>query len=640
MAQVINTNVLSLNAQRNLSSSQSALSQSLQRLSSGLRINSAKDDAAGLAISERFSTQIRGLNQAIRNANDGISLSQTGEAALSTVSDNLQRIRELAVQSVNATNSNSDRAALDREVQERLEEIQRIANQTSFNGRNVLDGSFGTAKFQIGANVGQTIDLELNTSVRTSEIGAVAAATSVDLSSLIVAEGDPAPGTQTEFTSAAVTSASQIAFANEVNTSASGALGAFGTLDNTGSIGSFTLEVSAAGTGNNFTLSVPVPGNVSTGVAGTLSAAAVATAINNDFANFENAGFALSTIGGNSLSAGDVTAGNLERLQFSRSDGLGFTVEQGGITGDVSGDGFANLGSTITVTSTNVTNNVTFTVTAPDGDARTVNLTQDFTFNTSGMDQLAAAIQSAAGGDFTVAANSSRELIFTANADVGSEAGSFQFDGSTPGFVTSGSETTQGVAGTPGASAQSLVLDSTDTLTIQIGSAAAVSIEGTFETQQALQDEINRVLAGNAEARLTNNTLVINAGQNIEIAGTEAETLFDSNNTSVTATGSLADINILTEDSSNDAIRAIDSALTSIATLRSDFGAIQNRFESTISNLSATNENLSAARSRIQDADFAQETAELTRLQILQQAGISVLAQANAAPQSVLALLQ
>src|SRR5690349_6579325 len=182
MALVINTNVMSLNAQRNLSTSGSQLATSLQRLSSGLRINSAKDDAAGLAISSRMTTQINGLNQAVRNANDGISLAQTTESALQEVTNNLQRIRELAVQSANATNSDSDRAALDAEVQQRLAEIERIAGQTSFNGRKVLDGSFGNATFQVGANVGETISVGLNTSMRTSAIGQVANTTgTVDL---------------------------------------------------------------------------------------------------------------------------------------------------------------------------------------------------------------------------------------------------------------------------------------------------------------------------------------------------------------------------------------------------------------------------------------------------------------------------
>ena len=157
--QVINTNVASLNAQRNLSESSSSLATSLQRLSSGLRINSAKDDAAGLAISERMTTQIRGLNQAARNANDGISLAQTAEGAMAEVTNNLQRIRELAVQSANATNSTSDRAALDAEVQTLIAEIDRVAADTTFNGVQLLNTA-ATLSFQVGANGGETVDVD------------------------------------------------------------------------------------------------------------------------------------------------------------------------------------------------------------------------------------------------------------------------------------------------------------------------------------------------------------------------------------------------------------------------------------------------------------------------------------------------
>lgn len=171
MPQVINTNIASLNAQRNLTRSQGMLSTSLQRLSSGLRINSAKDDAAGLAISERFTAQIRGLNQAARNANDGISLAQTGEGALAEVTNNLQRIRELAVQSANATNSASDRAALQQEVDQLVAEIDRVATQTNFNGVNLLDGTFSSQTFQVGANVGETIDISGLASARSSSLG-------------------------------------------------------------------------------------------------------------------------------------------------------------------------------------------------------------------------------------------------------------------------------------------------------------------------------------------------------------------------------------------------------------------------------------------------------------------------------------
>src|SRR4029078_9269653 len=178
MAQVINTNVLSINAQRNLSTSQSTLATSLQRLSSGLRINSAKDDAAGLAVSDRFTTQINGLNQAVRNSSDGISLAQTAESALGELTNNLQRIREIAVQSANASNSASDRAALHKEVQQRLAEVERIGTQTSFNGQKVLDGTFGTATFQVGANVGETITVNLAGGVKASQIGQIATGTS------------------------------------------------------------------------------------------------------------------------------------------------------------------------------------------------------------------------------------------------------------------------------------------------------------------------------------------------------------------------------------------------------------------------------------------------------------------------------
>lgn len=159
MPQMINSNIASLNAQRNLNTSQNSLNTSLTRLSSGLRINSAKDDAAGLAISERMTSQIRGLNQAVRNANDGISLSQTAEGAMSEIGNNLQRIRELAVQSANATNSASDRASLQAEAAQLTAEITRVASQTQFNGTNLLDGSFLNQSFQVGANANQTISI-------------------------------------------------------------------------------------------------------------------------------------------------------------------------------------------------------------------------------------------------------------------------------------------------------------------------------------------------------------------------------------------------------------------------------------------------------------------------------------------------
>jgi flagellin len=377
MSLFINTNINSLNAQRNLTRSQSDVSTALQRLSSGLRINSAKDDAAGLAIANRFTSQINGLNQAVRNANDGVSLAQTTGSALSEVTNNLQRIRTLAVESANATNSSSDRSALDQEVQQRIAEISRIANQTTFNGLKVLDGSFGDATFQVGANVGDTISVDLSTGVGASQIGHLKSAT--------------VEGSSVDFSG----------------------------------------------------------GNVS-------------------------------------IAKGDVT------IAVGKGDA----------------------------------------VSVPAGDY-------------SSMDDVVSAINGA-GIEGLTASNDNGALQLTADA--------------------------------------------------------AITIAGSGANKIGLS------------------------------AGTTQPDAPDNK--------SLADVDVLSVTDANDAIQRVDAALTKVNQVDSTLGAIQNRFESTISNLQAVSQNLSAARSRIQDADFAKETAALTRGQILQNAGISVLSQANAAPQSVLKLLQ
>jgi flagellin len=383
MASVINTNISSLNAQRNLTSSQDALATSLQRLSSGLRINSAKDDAAGLAISERMTTQIRGLNQAMRNANDGVSLAQTAEGSLGAIAGSLQRIRELAVQSANATNSASDRAALDVEAQQLKDEIDRVATQTNFNGVNLLDGSFASQQFQVGANVNETITVATIADAQSANLGTT--------------------------TSAAVTGAAATAF----------------------------------------------------------------TA---------------------------VTAGHL-------------TIEDAGA--------------------------VAINVGAIAADA--------------------SAIERAAG---------LREAI-NAVAD------------QTGVYATNDTATT-------------ITLTSTHAITIAHAGATS----------------------------------------------TAATTGLTAAATATATTTGFSTLDITTVAGANTAITTMDAALNSVNTARANLGALQSRFESVVANLSINAENLSAARSRIQDADFAAETASLTRAQILQQAGTAMLAQANASQQNVLSLLQ
>jgi flagellin len=380
--QVINTNVASLNAQRNLSGTNGALATSLQRLSSGFRINSAKDDAAGLAISERFTTQIRGLDQAQRNANDGISLSQTAEGALTEVGNNLQRIRELAVQASNGTNSQGDRDAINSEVTQLKSEIQRVAQQTSFNGTKLLDGSFSAVAFQVGANAGETISIAGIANVQTAAIG----------------------GTFTRVT------------------------GSF----NSSALTGFATAIAAGGVLLN---------GVDIGAVGSAANAQ------------ERAGQLVEAIN-----------------RVSAQSGVGASYDQ--VTGDVT------LVSDALVATTGTTNSAT--------------------------------------------------VAGIANA------------------FTGAASTTTGIT--------------------------AVDVSSFTGAQLAL-------------------------GQ-------------------------------------------IDNALTAVNSARADLGAIQNRFGSVVANLSSTTENLTASRSRIKDADFAKETAELTRSQILQQAGVAMLSQANQLPQSVLSLLR
>ncbi|HBX72977.1 MAG TPA: flagellin FliC [Halieaceae bacterium] len=630
MPQIINTNIPSLTAQRNLNSSQNDVATSLQRLSSGLRINSAKDDAAGLAISERFTTQIRGLNQAIRNANDGISLAQTAEGALGEVSSNLQRIRELAVQSANATNSDSDRAALNQEVQQRLAEIDRVASQTSFNGRNVLDGSFGSALFQVGANVGETIGLNLGTSIRTADLGAVATATSVDLDTLI-AEG---------------------------TTAVTGSAATY-TFDATNLIGDYSTVPAVAGTdtvdfstGTVNAADEVVVNGVTFTFADSAGASTVDSAtdvtVNVDFGGGATqqdavdafvAAFSLAVTDAGTVGTGTALSG----LSATNAGGTSLTAT----IADTAAGLAATVGRTVTATDATVTQDVTgsdadtsanstFTVTDPESNVLTVTLDSNIT----SAGDLITAIQGQAGygaATFTVAAGTGSEVVFT---DASNAAGSFAIGGADATLVTDELVASDaGVADVAGVPATSLTLAANE-LTFQFGDADPLAVAaGTYSDVQSFVNAVNVALAGNATASVDDdNVLTINSGEDITVAGAQAATVFTA--TTATAAGSLDDVSVLTVADANSTIQRIDAALTSAADLRSTFGAIQNRLESTISNLSTTTENLSASRSRILDADFAAETAALARAQILQQAGISVLAQANAQPQNVLALLQ
>jgi len=481
MAVSVNTNIMSLNAQRNLSRSNGMLQTSLQRLSSGLRINSAKDDAAGLAIANRFTTQIRGLNQAVRNANDGISLAQTAESALDELTNNLQRVRELAVQSANATNSASDRAALDQEVQQRIAEINRIASQTSFNGQKVLDGTFGTAQFQVGANVGETISVNLTTGVRANQIGQIATETSGAVTAGAITDGG---------VTIAVGSASPV------------------------SIGASTAGSAAGQTAD--------------------SAYAKVTAINS------------AGVGG--LTA---TAANSSTGAFSTIDGSSATA------------------------------------------ASTYNL------NINGIDIYTGTGNVAIGASLTAADVAGQVNLFSTQTGVSAS-----------------------VSGTD------LVLTSSDGRNVDVTETVSLGAGATGTGIAAAQEGVTR------------GTITLAAAENITLGGADLAALnFTGTSIAVDST-TISSVDVLSVTNSETAIQRTDAALTSVSSLRSQLGAIQNRFESTIVNLQTVSENLSASRGRILDADFAAETASLTKAQILQQAGVAVLSQANTAPQIALRLLQ
>lgn len=509
MGQVINTNVLSLNAQRNLARTQGDLAQALQRLSSGLRINSAKDDAAGLAISERFTTQIRGLNQAIRNSNDGISLAQTAESALAELTNNLQRIRELSVQAANATNSASDRAALDLEVQQRIAEIDRIASQTSFNNQKVLDGTLGSAIFQVGANVGETIQVNLSTSVRATAIGKTADYVGGAAYDTTLAIGQQGAGVDTTALSA----------------------GDITITLGTGQAVSVGASVAGAGAGQT-----------------TASAYAKANAINS------------SGIAGLTATA-DTT------VQFDLAAAAVAATET---DYDLSVNGVAIYSN----------------YDATSGGALTA-------------DDIVAAINANSAGSGVTAAYDSSNTRITLTASDGRDVEVIQ------GNVTNANQGLGAIAGTNNTS-------NTATLATGAGATTTATYVGSI--------------------RLT-------AAQSIAVANTVARIGFAATSYAL-GNSALNSASVSTVAGANTTIGRVDAALTSVSDLRSTFGAIQNRFESTIANLTAVSENLAASRSRIQDADFAAETAALTRAQILQQAGTAILAQANAAPQTVLALLQ
>jgi flagellin len=515
MAISVNTNVSSLNAQRNLSSSGEDLATAMQRLSSGMRINSAKDDAAGLQIATRLTSQISGLGVAQRNANDGISMAQTAEGALQASTDILQRMRDLSIQSANGSNSEDDRAALQLEVAALQIELTRISDTTTFGGQNLLDGSYGTQQFQVGSDSNQTIGLTLG-SAAAEDIGLQGRG--FDIAAITGFAG---------VTEGARTFASDDA-----------------------------LSITAGGNTTAIDLST---GLTAADLAGQVNSAQGVFGVG---ATTQAAvGFAANT------TAGDTVTLNVEGVEITASAAT---------TGD----------ATVTALDTAIDAATTEALAAKGITASIVTATGN------------------ANDDLLVFTNSNGE-----NIDITLE-------------ITGGG--TEGAAGTVSAFDGTAVIAGGVTTT----AAATGDVASNTTTATGRLDFSNAVLDQDfATASITV------AGSTLTGGGGAATV---DTTTSLT---SIASLDISTAGGSQSAIDVIDAALADIGETRAELGATQNRFSQTIGNLANIQENASAARSRIQDTDYAVATAMLTKNQILQQAGTSILAQANQIPQAAISLI-
>lgn len=635
MPQIINTNITALNAQRNLNKSQMSSQQAMQRLSSGLRINSAKDDAAGLAITDRMSSQIRGSTVASRNANDGISLAQTAEGALAEVTNNLQRIRDLSVQSANSTNSSSDRVAMQAEVSQLLSEIDRVATNSSFNGVKLLDGSFSAQNFQVGANstVNDTIQVASIASARTSQLGGVGSTTSSTVTgtatTTALAAGDlTLNGQQVGASSAgalpgqAADSAYSIATAINALSANSGVTAVANTTTATQGA---APSLFAAVTADSFSINGINVGAIAAGGNAAGQGANIAAAINKVTSQSGVTALANSTTGAVTLTAADgrnisiasaysqSTSADATAINTSLSTKIGFDVTTTGATATATAGAVIASNSAVAATRT---------ISAAQGNiaANTISVTTaSGTYALGAIDLTGTANQNAA--NISAAINAATGAATTTVAtNVVTVAVAFKLD----------------VMGIAKDSATSVANQAT--ALAQFGVSSAAGLIGSQEfTATAPVASVATTTRGTVTLNSSNAAGIVASGGAIGSAGLTAGTTVA---TTVSSVSAISAIDISTAAGATAALGSLDGALSTVNSARANLGALQNRFTSVISNLSSSVENLTASRSRIQDADFAAESAELSRSQVLQQAGTAMLAQANQSGQGVMALLR
>jgi len=625
MALTVNTNVASLNAQRNLGSSSSSLQTSLERLSSGSRINSAKDDAAGLQISNRLTSQINGLGVAVKNANDGISLAQTAEGALQESTSILQRMRDLALQSANGGNGDSERKALNDEMVQLKNELDRISTTTKFGSKSLFDGSF-SENIQVGAQANETISVKID-SFRTTDLGTKGSRDATAAS--LVAGSAPA-----SLTVAAGGTAASVQGVGVAETS----YGNPATAEFVGSTvfaGSITID-NSNDTMTAQSYAVPFPGpavvqdiSVPQGTYNTVT----------DLADAVNAQLLLDYgPGGVTLEAFDNGDGRLGFRMLSPTPTSEFAV--GGIFGTF-------IGSPGIVTADGGPGSLSIDL---GGTSQSITLDQNYASAAT----MAQAIQSQIDGGGlagrVMVSESGGVLSLQQTGAFAGEALTVSGDSADEVFGAGRTNTT-GTGSDVGG------------FTIAVGSGSAQTInidQANYTTLESLADNINQQIASNAtlvgevratvsegklqfvttdkgtDATITLGALAGNSGLT-DLGFTDGATASGLDEGARDA--SVEQLDITTAAGAQAAISTIDAALSEIDVTRASLGAIQNRFDSTISNLQNVAENASAARGRIQDTDYATETANLTKNQILQQAGTAILAQANQLPQAVLSLL-
>lgn len=536
MALVINTNLNSIKAQINLDRTQSSLSTSLQRISSGLRINSPRDDAAGLAISQRLTSQIGKLGQAVKNANDGISLAQSATGALQEISTALQKIQELATQANNGSISPTDRNLLQTQVVKLNEGIGQIAEDAEFNGQKVLTGNIVNAEFQVGLGAEQSVRVTIpltaaasigNYSIRTDNARARAI-------------GAASPGTE-----------QGVAPKNLVLDQTLTIRGS--SSDRSGTVVGVELEETAK--------SIAQKINAVEGLTGV-------TAVANTFA----------TLGGDTLEEG------IYDIAASKEQNISFNLYGTNVRGDDSSNAVF-ISARIT---SNTKEGLLDLVTAINNKTTSTGIRASF---------------------ITEINDEGREITKIALENGGADIGIEKFRNDPVGESTGVDATALKVKGLPGTQDVTLTED-TDTDSVTVGGTVTLNSAKAFTATSGADEESSLFSRG-----------FLDIAQTADFAA-------------------LSFVNVSTEEGAKKAIVTAASALDFVSSLLGDLGAIQNRFESTISNLGSVQENTQTARSRILDADFAQETANLTRAQVLQQAGIAILAQANTTPQAVLALLR